>query len=76
MQLKESREKERVNGRFLGLAKPQGIGMDSWRRMRKLLKRHAPGDRGVHCISDGDKLSKGGKENHHGDTVQSYDKSV
>lgn len=65
-----------MNGRVLDLAKPQGIGMDSWRRLRKLLKRHAPVDRGVVCISNGDKLYKSNKENHHGDTLQSYDKPV
>ena len=79
---------------FLELRKPEGIGLEkgigleSWRRMKKLLKQHpalalggptgSPGQAGggVLVISKSGKLSVHNTGSSHGDQVQSYDQQL
>lgn len=57
---------------LLRLKKPTGIGMESWRKIKNLLNKHAPGYQGVLLISNCSKLSSKKKGSLHGNTVQSY----
>ncbi len=55
-------------GQVLELKKPEGIGLESWRRMRKLWKQHPAGG-GVLVISKNGKLSVNQTGSYHGDPV-------
>lgn len=54
------------------LIKPIGIGMESWRRMKKLWKYHAPASRGVIFASINSKLIEVKKRSLHEATGESY----
>ena len=57
---------------YIELKKPFGVGMERWRRMKRLWNDHAPVNRGVIFAPESSKLSLNKKRSLHGTTGKSY----